>query len=132
MARNSKAVSFVNRGQIRLLNSKTTYFDWYYSRPKQKLKFLVRDCLWETRSHSSRMHTAHLLPYLPACNALEGLLGGAWSRGVPGPGGYIVPGVVSAPGRGVPPSGPGGTKFPTEEEKRWNQLRLSFSLSVAR
>ena len=35
----------MNRGQIRLLNSKTTDLDRYYSRPNQKLKFLIRDLL---------------------------------------------------------------------------------------
>ena len=37
---------FMNREKIRLLNSKTTDLDWYYSRPYQKLKFLIRDLLF--------------------------------------------------------------------------------------
>ena len=37
---------FMNREQIRLLNSKTTDLDWYYSRPNQKLKFLIRDLIF--------------------------------------------------------------------------------------
>ena len=39
---------FVNRGQIRLLDSKTTDLDWNYSRPQWKLKFLIRDLLFTT------------------------------------------------------------------------------------
>ena len=41
---------FVNRGQIdqRLVNSKATNLDWYYSRHYQKLKLLVRDLLFMT------------------------------------------------------------------------------------
>ena len=37
----------INRGQIRFLNSKTTDFDWYYSRHHQKLKFLICDLLFK-------------------------------------------------------------------------------------
>ena len=39
---------FMNKGQIdqRLLNSKATDLDWYYSRHYQKLKFLVHDLLF--------------------------------------------------------------------------------------
>ena len=37
---------FTNRGQIRLLNSKITDLDWYYSRHHQKLKFLICDLLF--------------------------------------------------------------------------------------
>ena len=39
---------FMNRRQIRFLNSKTTDLDWHYSRPYQKLKFLIRDLLFTT------------------------------------------------------------------------------------
>ena len=35
----------INRGQIRLVNDKTTDLDWYYSRHNQNLKFLIRDLL---------------------------------------------------------------------------------------
>ena len=36
----------MNRGQIWLLNSKTTDLDWYCSRPYQKLKFLILNLLF--------------------------------------------------------------------------------------
>ena len=39
---------FMNRGQIRLLNSKTTDLNWYYSKPYQKLKLLIRNLLFTT------------------------------------------------------------------------------------
>ena len=39
---------FMNRGQIRLLNSKTTDLDWYYSKPCQKLKLAIHDLLFRT------------------------------------------------------------------------------------
>ena len=32
--------------RVRLLNSKTTDLDWYYSGPSQKMKFLIRDLLF--------------------------------------------------------------------------------------
>ena len=38
----------MNREQIRLLNSKTTDLDWYYSKPYQKPKYLIRDLLFTT------------------------------------------------------------------------------------
>ena len=37
---------FVNRGQRRILNRKTTDLDWYYFRHHQKLKFLIHDLLF--------------------------------------------------------------------------------------
>ena len=36
----------VHREEIRVLNGKTIDLDWYYSRPNQKLKFLIRDLLF--------------------------------------------------------------------------------------
>ena len=41
---------FMNKGQIRLLNSKTIDLDWYYSRPNQKLKFLILQLLFMSYS----------------------------------------------------------------------------------
>ena len=38
----------MNRGQIRVLNDKTTDLDWYHSRLFWKLKFLIRDLLFTT------------------------------------------------------------------------------------
>ena len=38
----------MNKGKIRLLNSKSTDLDWNYSRHNQKLKYLVRDLLFMT------------------------------------------------------------------------------------
>ena len=37
---------FVNRGQIRLLNNNITDLDLYFSRPNQKLRFLIHDLLF--------------------------------------------------------------------------------------
>ena len=39
---------FTNREEIRLLNSKNTDLDWYYSKPYQKLKFFIGDLLFTT------------------------------------------------------------------------------------
>ena len=39
---------FMNKGQIRFLNSKTTDLDWYNSRPNGKLKLLIHDLLFAT------------------------------------------------------------------------------------
>ena len=39
---------FTNREQIRLLNSKSTDLDWYYSKNNWKLKLLIRDLLFMT------------------------------------------------------------------------------------
>ena len=39
---------FTNRDQIRLLNSKSTDLDWYYSKHFWKLKLLIRDLLFTT------------------------------------------------------------------------------------
>ena len=50
---------FINREQIRLLNTKSTDLDWNYSRSYQKLKYLVRDLLvnsrplWKTLLHNN-------------------------------------------------------------------------------
>ena len=39
---------FTNREEIRLLKSKSTDFDWYYSKHNWKLKLLIRDFLVTT------------------------------------------------------------------------------------
>ena len=39
---------FTNREQIRLLNSKSTDLDWYYSKHFWKLELLIRDLLFTT------------------------------------------------------------------------------------
>ena len=39
---------FTNREQIRLLNSKSTDLDWYYSKHFWKLKLLIGDLLFTT------------------------------------------------------------------------------------
>ena len=39
---------FMNKGQIRFLNSKTTDLDWYNSIPNWKLKLLIHDLLFAT------------------------------------------------------------------------------------
>ena len=62
---------------------------------------------YETRMHSSRMRTTHLLPISP-CMHSSGWGCGVYlvpgGGGVPGPGGYLIPGVYLVLG-GVP--GPG-------------------------
>ena len=55
---------FVNREQIRLLNSKTTDLDWYYFKPYQKLKLLIRDLLFTTFVKSPRVNIFKTLPLL--------------------------------------------------------------------
>ena len=56
----------VYMGQIRLLNSKTTDLDWYYSRSDQKLKLLIRNLLFTTfvETPSVQTFTNQLEPVL--------------------------------------------------------------------
>ena len=46
---------FVNREQIRLLNSKSTDLDWYYFRHQQKLKYIIHDLLFNNLRKQGRI-----------------------------------------------------------------------------
>ena len=51
---------FMNRKKVRFLNSKYTDLDWYYYRPYQKLKFLIRDLLFTTLVNTPPPSSDHL------------------------------------------------------------------------
>ena len=59
----------MNREQIRLLNSKTTDLNWYYSKLYQKLDLLIRDLLFTTFvKKNPRVDPIHCaLHHLPTC-----------------------------------------------------------------
>ena len=67
---------FVNRWQIRLLNSKSTDLDGYYSRPYQKLKFLICDLLFVVfvKSDIATFDVFLLLDDVTSCSMFLSLL----------------------------------------------------------
>ena len=71
------------RGQIRVLNDKTTDLDWYHSRLFWKLKFLIRDLLFTTFVKNPPVHGGRGL--CPGGVSVQGHLcpGASLSRGSP-------------------------------------------------
>ena len=76
---------FTNREQIRLLNSKSTDLDWYYSRHYWKLKSLVRDLLFITFvNHHPPPCKIGLCHQRQATELVEFTLGQRWCGQDPG------------------------------------------------
>ena len=52
---------FANREEIRLLNSKSTDLNWYYSKLNWKLKLLIRDLLFTTFVKKPPVHKCNVI-----------------------------------------------------------------------